>query len=205
MFDKIPHVRSIATPFDNIYDSFVRRRSGESWGIPGKTYTSSGPKTLNLPKPKVKVKSPLEGFAGSGSPLGTSFGINPQTKGQTINAALTVVGMPGLGRAASGVANSIGKRVFSSTYDEAAKGLAKAKAGGKIYTAGTSQGPRIASTRVMSPRQSSAAVRNLGRKAENISGIAGRSAANAVYSGIRTAGITARGAGMIGSQRFGRR
>lgn len=205
MFDKIPQLRSIATTFNNIYYLFVRKQSGESFGIPGKSYSTSGPKTLNLPKPKTKVRSPLEGFAGSGSPLGTSFGINPTSKGQIANAAMTVAAMPGMGRIAGATAKSIGKSVVSSTYDEAAKGLAKAKAGGRIYTAGTSQGPRIASTRVMSPRQSSAAISNLSKRAEDIATTAGRAAGSSVYSGIRTAGIAARGAGMIGSRRLYRR
>ena len=58
---------------------------------------------------KTPVKKATSGFAGSGTPLGASMGVNPLSKGQIAGAALTVVGgkaTPRVVKAASRAAES---------------------------------------------------------------------------------------------------
>ena len=58
---------------------------------------------------KTPVKKATSGFAGSGTPLGASMGVNPLSKGQIAGAALTVAGgkaLPSVIKAASRAAES---------------------------------------------------------------------------------------------------
>jgi hypothetical protein len=185
-----------------------------TWGAkpaPTTAVTSRGKKATGLSKDpnkgkrfqstaKTPVKKATSGFAGSGSPLGTSMGINPASKGQVVNAALALSLVPGKGRIASAAGRAVGKVTSKGTYAEAAKGLSTASRGGRLYSAGTVTGKQLASTAYRSKAQTAASAANLAKKAENISRVAGNTASTAVTRGIRQAGQTARivGAGAVG-------
>jgi hypothetical protein len=92
----------------------------DSKGVkPTAAITKPGQKATGLAKSTVKdrfastaktpVKKPTSGFAGSGTPLGASMGVNPLNKGQIAGALLTAAGgkaTPRVIKAASRAAES---------------------------------------------------------------------------------------------------
>ena len=102
---------------------------------------------------------------------GNKLGAYDQTKQAALGAAVVGAGpllqyvtkQLGLA-AASGAGTLAGNRA----YDVAAQGIEKASSGGRVFNAMTPFGPTVASTKILSPAQRSAAVGNLLRRAENI-------------------------------------
>jgi hypothetical protein len=78
---------------------------------PTEAVTKRGQKATGLAKSKssdrfsstakTKVKGATSGFAGSGTPLGASMGVNPLNKKQIMNAAIAATGVGAVSRAAS--------------------------------------------------------------------------------------------------------
>jgi hypothetical protein len=93
---------------------------------PTAAFTNKGQKPKGLtprtPAPAGKttpIRKATDAFAGSGMPLGTSFGINPMNKGQIIGALSTAAGAGSLGR-------SVAKKVASKkAVDKMIEGFRK--------------------------------------------------------------------------------
>ena len=147
----------------------------ESVGSRGKKYSApkGSVKTTSLPKGKTPVKKATSGFAGSGSPLGTSFGVNPASKGQVVNAALAMSVVPGKGRIAAAVGKT-GAKVVGRVANAAGRAATEAAMparvgmGGRLYVANTVTGKQLASTAVRSAKQRAASAAGLAARAENI-------------------------------------
>lgn len=147
----------------------------ESVGSRGKKYSApkGSVKTTSLPKGKTPVKKATSGFAGSGSPLGTSFGINPASKGQVANAALVVASTPGSGKIVNALTKVAAKQVrkVAGTAGVAAARAATPSSigmGGRLYVANTVTGKQLASTSVRSAAQRAASAKGLVTRAGNI-------------------------------------
>lgn len=147
----------------------------ESVGSRGKKYSApkGSVKTTSLPKGKTPVKKATSGFAGSGSPLGTSFGVNPASKGQVANAALVVVSTPGSGKIVNALTKAAAKqvgKVAGAAGSSAARAAMPARIGmgGRLYVANTVTGKQLASTSVRSAAQRAASAKGLATRAGNI-------------------------------------
>jgi hypothetical protein len=169
----------------------------ESLGLPGKTYDkpSYAVKTLSLPQPNTPVVrdsgSSLRGMQGQGS-------FDPSTK-NVVRAAQSAV-LAGAGSAVARLAPTVGAKVFkvvgsrsaSTAYQVNSAGIAGSSIGGRLFTTQTPAGPSLASTRVMTPGQQSAAKSGLYQIAENkalqTGTMLGREAANAVTKAIYKGG-----------------
>jgi hypothetical protein len=175
---------------------------------PTEAFTRPGQKATGLAKSsisdrfssnaKTKVKSATSGFAGSGTPLGSSMGINPLNKGQIANAALTAVALPGSGQVRNYVAGKVGGRVTQAAFGVASKGLEASGAGGKVKNVMTPMGKTIASTRIGSPAQQAASMGGLIKRAENIGVGTGKEIAGQVVRGMNQAGKIVKGAAVTG-------
>ena len=181
----------------------------DSKGVkPTAAITKPGQKATGLAKSTVKdrfasdgktsVKKATSGFAGSGTPLGASMGINPLNKGQITNAALTATALPGSGQATRYVAGKLGGIVAKETFVVASKGLEVSGAGGKIKDVLTPFGKTIASTRIGSPAQQAASMGGLIKRAENIATGSGQRIAGRVARGMNTAGNIVKGTAVVG-------
>lgn len=99
---------------------------------PTEAFTAVGQKATGLAKPSTKdrfastaktpVVKPTSQLAG-GTPLGTSFGINPLNKGQIIGAASTALGGTAAGKAFNIAKNSyaLGKKVIHGSPEKGLK------------------------------------------------------------------------------------
>jgi hypothetical protein len=146
---------------------------------PGKKATSSRPRSA-AEKPKETKRTPIKkaesGFAGSGTPLGTSIGLSrPTAKKNLINAGLTIASTPmGAGLKAKIIGkvvsrSNVPKAAGAGAWDAAAKGLSKATGkGGKVSRTWTPMGPTLRSTRIGTPAQQSSRIENLYRNADRI-------------------------------------
>lgn len=171
--------------------------SSASVGIEGKTYKAPGTSKAyvgpNYAKDSI-VKTAGKGFAGSGTPLGTSIAGSNLSKGNVANAALLVTALPA--KAGSIVAIGGGKVVSKvlgryavpavqgaaqSTFTAATKGLNAISGGGKTYIANTVFGPTLASTKIASAAQTAGRLTGL---ASNAARIANQAAGGAAAGGI---------------------
>ena len=170
---------------------------------PTEAFTAPGQKAKGLAKSnvkdrfastaKTKVVKPTDQLGG-GSPLGTSFGINPLNKGQIAGAASTIAGTKGSGQVAKKLAEKVGGFVSGHTFDAASRGLGAASGmGGRIKSVTTPFGKTVAGTKIGSAAEQSARIGNLVKNAEKTAGLAGRSAAKQVLKGVSQVG----GAGRV--------
>ena len=100
---------------------------------PTEAVTKRGQKATGLAKSKssdrfsstakTKVKGATSGFAGSGTPLGTSMGVNPLNKSQIAGAVLAATGTGSIGKSIAKKAAS--KRAAKKMLDEFAKNTKK--------------------------------------------------------------------------------
>jgi len=165
---------------------------------PTAAFTNKGQKATGLAKSnvtdrfastaKTPVKNAKSGFAGSGSSLGSSFGVSKITKTNVANAAFAATLLPGSGQVTRYVAGATGKFVAKTTFGVASKGLEVSGAGGKIKNVMTPFGKTIASTRIGSPAQQAASMGGLVKRAENIATGSGQIIANTVVRGMNKTG-----------------
>jgi hypothetical protein len=172
--------------------------SSASVGITGKTYKAPGKSKAYVgpanPQP-VKVKTAGQGFAGSGTPLGTSIVGTKTKKSDVAKAAAAITLLPAAaGSAPAAIGANIVGRVMSryavpavvesmsSTMAVAGKGLEKIREGGRLFEASTAiGGPRtLAATKIASKAETAARASNLLKNAENITEAAGRGALRGV-------------------------
>ena len=152
----------------------------------------SGPKVTTA---KTPVKTAGRGFAGSGTPLGTSLAGSKTSKGNVAKTSLTVAATPTkaaiapasygaklLGKIAGRYGGAGVRGAADATYTSATKGLDNIRPGGRLYTAGTVSGKQLASTKVMNPKQVSGATSGLVKRAENITDAAVRGGKSRVAS-----------------------
>lgn len=168
-------------------------------GKPTEAITAKGQKATGLGKStkdnrfastaKTPVKDASKGFAGSGSPLGTSIKLSRPTKASNVaNAVLAVTALPGSGQVRSAVAKTVGKKVGqladTSAFKAASKGLLTATGeGGKVVRTVTPFGPTLRSTRIGTAAQQAARVENLLKNADRV---ATQTARGAAQSAIRS-------------------
>ena len=141
---------------------------------------------------KTSVKEASKGFAGSGSPLGTSFKLSQPTKASNVvNALLAITALPASGQIRAAVTKKVGAKVGQitgkvataaeeSAYLAASKGLSASGAGGKVSRTMTPMGPNLRSTAIGSPKQQAARIANLEANAGRITTAVGTSADRAV-------------------------
>ena len=152
----------------------------------------SGPKVSTA---KTPVKTAGKGFAGSGTPAGTSLAGSKLSKGNVAKTLLNVAAVPTkaafapasygaklLGKIAGRYGGAGVRGAADATYTSATKGLDNIRPGGRLYTAGTVSGKQLASTKVMNPKQVSGATSGLVKRAENITDAAVRGGKNRVAS-----------------------
>ena len=138
---------------------------------PTEAFTKPGQKATGLAKSstpdrfastaKTPVKKATSGFAGSGTPLGASMGINPVNKGQIANAALTAVALPGSGQVRNYLGAKAGTRVTEAAFKASTKGFGASGAGGKVKNVMTPFGKTLGSTSIGSSGQQAARMNNL--------------------------------------------
>ena len=190
--------------------------SSASVGITGKTYKApgTGKAYVGPAKSPIKVKTAGKGFAGSGTPLGTSIAGSNLSKGNVASAALLVTALPA--KAGSVVAIGGGKVVSKvlgryavpavqgaaqSTFTAATKGLEAIGGGGRIYKANTVFGPTLASTKIASAAQTAGRLTGLEANAARISTQAARGAAAGgvnIVKDIQTGKKILKGAAALG-------
>lgn len=156
-----------------------RTQPTASFTSPGKKATQSRSRSA-AEKPKetkvTKVKNAESGFAGSGTPLGTSFGISRPTAAKNVANALFTVAMTPVGRGVrAAVVSKIVKKstapadAGAAAFNAAAKGLSKATgAGGRVSRTYTPMGKTLRSTVIGSPAQQKARIDNLYANAQRI-------------------------------------
>jgi len=191
--------------------------SSASVGIAGKTYKAPGTGKAYVgpanPQP-VKVKTAGKGFAGSGTPLGSSIAGTNLSKGNVAQAALLVTSLPA--KAGSVVAIAGGKMVgkllgryavpaiqgaTQGAFTAATKGLGAIGEGGKTYIANTVFGKTLASTQLASAAQTAGRLTGLEANAARISTQAARGAAAGginIVKDIQTGKKIVKGAAALG-------
>ena len=153
-------------------------------------------------KAKTPVKQAGKGFAGSGSPVGTSLKLSQPTKASNVvNAALAVTALPGSGQVRSAVAKALGKKAGivggkvaaaaeGAAWRSASKGLGASGAGGKVSKTFTPFGQTLRSTAIGTPKQQAARMSGLTARAANITTAVGvaadRATARARQEAIRS-------------------
>jgi hypothetical protein len=167
--------------------------SSASVGITGKTYKTPGTSKafVGPPKSPIKVKTAGQGFAGSGTPLGTSIAATKTKKSDVAKAAAAITLLPAaVGSAPAAIGGKIVGKLLSryvvpaatgaarSTFAVASKGLEKIGVGGKVFEASTAiGGPRtLAATKLATPAQTAARTANLVKNATNTAEVAGKAA-----------------------------
>ena len=191
--------------------------SSASVGITGKTYKAPGTSKAYVGPASgsgTPVKTAGKGFAGSGTPLGTSVAGTNLSKGNVTTAALLVTALPA--KAGSAVAVAGGKVVGkllgryavpaiegagNATWAAATKGLEAIGGGGRIYKANTVFGPTLASTKIASAAQTAGRLTGLEANAARISTQAARGAAAGginILKDIQTSKKVLKGAAALG-------
>ena len=191
--------------------------SSASVGITGKTYKAPGTSKAYVGPASgsgTPVKTAGKGFAGSGTPLGTSVAGTNLSKGNVTTAALLVTALPA--KAGSAVAVAGGKVVGkllgryavpaiegagNATWAAATKGLEAIGGGGRIYKANTVFGPTLASTKIASAAQTAGRLTGLEANAARISTQAARGAAAGginILKDIQTSKKVLKGATALG-------
>ena len=100
---------------------------------PTEAITKRGQKATGLAKSKssdrfsstskTKVKGATSGFAGSGTPLGASMGVNPLNKGQIAGALLAA--SAGGQSVAKSITTQVGKKVMKTQTKSLQRGMSK--------------------------------------------------------------------------------
>ena len=191
--------------------------SSASVGVAGKTYKAPGTSKAYVGPASgsgTPVKTAGKGFAGSGTPLGTSVAGTNLSKGNVTTAALLVTALPA--KAGSAVAIGGGKVVGkllgryavpaiegagNATWAAATKGLEAIGGGGRIYKANTVFGPTLASTKIASAAQTAGRLTGLEANAARISTQAARGAAAGginILKDIQTSKKVLKGAAALG-------
>lgn len=175
----------------------------DSKGVkPTAAFTKTGQKATGLaprtPAPDGKrtpIRTNISGLSmrGSGTPLGTSMGINPLNKGQIANAALTAVALPGSGQVRNYLGAKAGTRVTEAAFKASTKGFEASGAGGKVKNVMTPFGRTLGSTSIGSAGQQSARMGNLEIAKAKEAARAGRDIAGQVVRGMNKAGKTVKG------------
>lgn len=148
---------------------------------------------MSTNKPKAKVKSAEDKFAGSGTPLGASLAMSrPGATRNIVGAALTVSMVPGKGRIAKVVAGKVGSIADEAAFRAASKGLEASGAGGRVSRTFTPMGPTLRSTRIGTAKQQAARMENLFANADRIGTSTGRQVSGTMYGVLRQAGVVAR-------------
>ena len=174
--------------------------SSASVGIAGKTYKTPGTGKAYVGPASgsgTPVKTAGKGFAGSGTPLGTSVAGSNLSKGNVANLMLAVTALP----AAEGSAVAVGGTKFvskvlgryaapaaegalSATWRATTKGLEAIGGGGRVYKANTVFGPTLASTKIASAAQTAGRLTGLEANAARITNQAARGAYTGAASNI---------------------
>lgn len=191
--------------------------SSASVGIAGKTYKAPGTGKAYVGPvlgSGTPVKTAGKGFAGSGTPLGTSIAGSNLSKGNVAQIALLATALPA--KAGSVVAIGGGKVVSKvlgryavpavqgaaqSTFTAATKGLEAIGGGGRIYKANTVFGPTLASTKIASAAQTAGRLTGLEANAARIATNAARGAAAGgvnIVKDIQTGKKILKGAAALG-------
>jgi hypothetical protein len=94
-------------------------------GTAAKGLATSKAKNRFSSNAKTKVKSATDAFAGSGTPLSTSMGINPISKGQVAGAVGSAVGGAvvgkAIGKAVTGPVSNVISKAESKAFDKITK------------------------------------------------------------------------------------
>jgi len=178
---------------------------------PTAAITKTGQKATGLAKSTVKdrfastaktpVKKSTSGFAGSGTPLGASMAVNPLSKGQIANAALTATLLPGSGQVRNYLGAKAGTRVTEAAFKASTKGFGASGAGGKVKNVMTPFGKTLGSTSIGSPGQQAARMNNLEYAKIKEAVSAGSDIGKQVIRGVNKAGKVVRAttvAGVVG-------
>lgn len=185
------------------------RKPTEAVTKPGQKATGLGKSTVAGNRFSSTAKTPVykaqQGLRGTGGSLTSALGYKP-TKTNIANAALAVTALPGSGQfskwAAGKIAGKVGGATADATWNVAAKGLGSISSGGKVTRGFGPMGPTLKSTRVMNPKQQSAALNALETRAEKITSAATKASYGAATkitkSIIRNATGGAKVAGAVG-------
>lgn len=191
-------------------------KPAESFGIPGKSYDTSGTKTLDIPVGETPVVrdsgSSLRGFQ---TPMGTSLGLTKTDKKNVLGAALLVSSLPAKAGSVPAIAGAklAGKfysryvappviEAMGSAFKAASKGLEKIVPGStRVYKSNTVFGSTLASTKVSSVAQTEARLTGLEANAVRIATSAGRGAllgATNIVKDLQTGKKIVKGAAVLG-------
>jgi len=161
-----------------------------------KTATAKANKNPQYTGKNVPVKQAGKGFAGSGSPLGTSLKLSQPTKASNVaKALLAITFTPSSGQFSRWAAGKVGGMADDAAFRAASKGLSASGKGGKVSRTMTPMGPNLRSTRIGTEAQQAARMANLTANAERIAGRTGRIVAGQTRAVIRKAGSTAKSIG----------
>ena len=165
-----------------------------------KAATAKANKNPQFSGKNVPVKQASKGFAGSGSPLGTSIKLSQPTKASNVaKALLAITSTPGSGQFTKWAASKVGGAADTAAFNAASKGLGASGAGGKVSRTMTPMGPTLRSTAIGSSAQQAARMGNLLKNADKIATQTGRSMAAKTTAAIQKAGSTARSVAATGA------
>ena len=168
---------------------------------PGQKAKGLAPRTPAPAGKRTPIKNAGSGFAGSGTPLGASMGMNPLNKGQIANAALTAVALPGSGQVRNYLGAKAGGRVTEAAFKASTKGFGASGAGGKVKNVMTPFGKTLGSTSIGSSGQQAARMNNLEYAKIKEAVSAGSDIGKQVIRGVNKAGKVVRAttvAGVVG-------
>jgi hypothetical protein len=168
---------------------------------PGQKAKGLAPRTPAPAGKRTPIKNAGSGFAGSGSSLGSSFGVSKITKGTVANAALTAVALPGSGQVRNYLGAKAGGRVTEAAFKASTKGFGASGAGGKVKNVMTPFGKTLGSTSIGSSGQQAARMNNLEYAKIKEAVSAGSDIGKQVIRGVNKAGKVVRAttvAGVVG-------
>ena len=168
---------------------------------PGQKAKGLAPRTPAPSGKRTPIRKATDAFAGSGTPLGASMGINPLNKGQIANAALTAVALPGSGQVKNYLGAKAGTRVTEAAFKASTKGFGASGAGGKVKNVMTPFGKTLGSTSIGSSGQQAARMNNLEYAKIKEAVSAGSDIGKQVIRGVNQAGKVVRAttvAGVVG-------
>ena len=168
---------------------------------PGQKAKGLAPRTPAPSGKRTPIRKATDAFAGSGTPLGASMGINPLNKGQIANAALTAVALPGSGQVRNYLGAKAGTRVTEAAFKASTKGFGASGAGGKVKNVMTPFGKTLGSTSIGSSGQQAARMNNLEYAKIKEAVSAGSDIGKQVIRGVNQAGKVVRAttvAGVVG-------
>jgi len=168
---------------------------------PGQKPTGLAPRTPAPAGKRTPIRKATDAFAGSGTPLGASMGMNPLNKGQIANAVLTAVALPGSGQVRNYLGAKAGGRVTEAAFKASTKGFEASGAGGKVKNVMTPFGKTLGSTSIGSSGQQAARMNNLEYAKIKEAVSAGSDIGKQVIRGVNKAGKVVRAttvAGVVG-------